>query len=124
MIAADSSVWIDFLSDKKTSGASHLTEALTQGTLLIPPVVLVELLSFPRLDQQDAALIGTLPRLELSSGYWERCAENRKTLLAKGLKCRLGDILIAQNCIDQDIPLITEDEDFRHFEKFGLQRIG
>jgi predicted nucleic acid-binding protein len=124
MIAADTSAWIDFLSDKKTSGASRLLDALKQGTLLVPPVVLVELLSFPRLDQQDAALIETLPRLEIASGYWERCAESRKTLLTQGLKCRLGDVLIAQNCIDLDIPLITEDQDFRHFGKLGLQLIS
>jgi predicted nucleic acid-binding protein len=29
----------------------------------------------------------------------------------------LGDALIAQSCIDHDVPLITRDTDFRHFAK-------
>jgi len=35
----------------------------------------------------------------------------------------LADTLIAQICIDHDVPLITRDKDFRHFAKHGL-RLG
>jgi predicted nucleic acid-binding protein len=35
--------------------------------------------------------------------------------LAKGLKARLADTLIAQSCLDHGVPLITHDTDFRHF---------
>jgi predicted nucleic acid-binding protein len=38
-------------------------------------------------------------------------------LLGKGLKARLGDALVAQACIDHNIPLIARDGDFRHFVK-------
>jgi hypothetical protein len=41
--------------------------------------------------------------------------------LAKRRKARLGDALIAQSCIDRNIPLITRDRDFRAFaEATGL----
>ena len=36
-------------------------------------------------------------------------------MLATRRKARLGDALIAQSCIDQSIPLITRDRDFRAF---------
>jgi len=122
MIVADSSAWIDFFSGKDSFGAVALERGLTQGTVLIPPIVLVEILSFPRLQEKHAEFISLLPRLELTPGYWERCASARKKLLTKGLKCRLGDCLIAQSCMDQDVLLISEDEEFRHFEELGLKR--
>jgi predicted nucleic acid-binding protein len=39
----------------------------------------------------------------------------RATVLSKGRKARLGDALIAQTCLDQNIPLLTRDKDFRAF---------
>jgi hypothetical protein len=43
-------------------------------------------------------------------------------LLLKGLKARLADALIAQCCIDADVPLIARDSDFRHFKRWcGLK---
>jgi predicted nucleic acid-binding protein len=34
----------------------------------------------------------------------------RAGLVAKGRKARLADALIAQSCLDHDIPLITRDK--------------
>jgi predicted nucleic acid-binding protein len=31
--------------------------------------------------------------------------------------------LIAQSCLDHDIPLITYDHDFRHFVRVGLKLV-
>jgi hypothetical protein len=53
--------------------------------------------------------------LELASGYWHRAGALRAKVLATRRKARLGDALIAQTCIDQSIPLITRDRDFRAF---------
>jgi predicted nucleic acid-binding protein len=39
----------------------------------------------------------------------------RAKVLAQHRKARLGDALIAQSCLDRDIPLITRDRDFRAF---------
>jgi predicted nucleic acid-binding protein len=55
-------------------------------------------------------------------GYWIRAAEARSKLLAHRLRARLPDALIAQSCLDHDLPLITRDRDFRHFvEHCGLR---
>jgi predicted nucleic acid-binding protein len=43
-------------------------------------------------------------------------------LRAKELKAKLAVTLIAQLCIDHEMPLITRDRDFSHFQNFcGLK---
>lgn len=36
-----------------------------------------------------------------------------------GRRARLGDALIAQACIDADVPLLTRDADFQVFAEVG-----
>jgi predicted nucleic acid-binding protein len=60
-----------------------------------------------------------LPLLEISEGYWERAGRLRATVLARGLRARLADTLIAASCIDHGVTLVTRDPDFRHFSKLG-----
>jgi predicted nuclease of predicted toxin-antitoxin system len=59
--------------------------------------------------------IFALKTLELQAGYWYRSGELRANTLREGHKAKLADVLIAQSCIDHDVPLITNDADFRHF---------
>jgi hypothetical protein len=65
-----------------------------------------------------------LPLLRVGPGYWYRAGVLRAKVLARRRKARLGDALIAQNCIDESITLITRDRDFRAFaEAAGLHLI-
>jgi len=123
MIAADTSAWIDFSKGVDSKPARALQIALEQGSLVIPLVVLVEIISGPGISHQVESLILSMPRLELTSGYWERTARMRRSLLRNEKKARLGDCLIAQSCIDQEVPLIAGDHDFRHFARFGLRLV-
>jgi hypothetical protein len=62
--------------------------------------------------------------VEIESGYWQRASELRAKVLAKRRKARLGDALIAQSCIDGDVPLLTRDREFRAFaEAAGLDLV-
>src|SRR4029077_1280994 len=79
------------------------------------PVVLTELLSDGSLPQDVADTLLDVPLMELASGYWQRAGALRAKVLATRRKARLGDALIAQSCIDQGVPLITRDRDFRAF---------
>jgi hypothetical protein len=81
----------------------------------LPPVVLSELLSDPRLPARVGALLLELPLLDVLDGYWERAGRLRATVLAARRRARLADTLIAQSCLDHDVPLIALDRDFRHF---------
>jgi predicted nucleic acid-binding protein len=59
--------------------------------------------------------------MKIREGYWKRAGELRSDTLSDGHKAKLADVLIAQSCIDHDIPLITYDADFRHFTRAGLK---
>jgi len=53
--------------------------------------------------------------IDLEPGYWHRAGLLRAKVLSKRRKARLGDALIAQTCLDRNIPLLTRDQDFRAF---------
>ena len=115
MTAADTSSWIAFLEGSSGEDVRLLDRALEDRQVVMVPVVLTELLSDASLPSHVVKAISDLPLLEVTSGYWRRAGALRAKVLAKRRKARLGDVLIAQSCIDQSIPLITRDRDFRAF---------
>lgn len=118
MIAADTSVLIDYFQGKNNIQTKKLDEVLASHSLILPPTVIVEILSDPYLPKKFIEKMLELPTLEPTENYWQRAGMNRSKLIAKKLKARLADTLIAQSCIDYKIQLITCDGDFRHFEKY------
>jgi predicted nucleic acid-binding protein len=78
---------------------------------------LTEVLSEPTSRGRLAPIVTEWRLLAITSDYWLRAAETRSRLIAKGLRARLPDTLIAQCCIDHDVVLIERDGDFRHFAK-------
>jgi predicted nucleic acid-binding protein len=124
MIAADTSTWVAFLEGSTGEDTTLLDNALGDRQILMVPVVLTELLSDPKLPSEVAKTLAEVPLIEIESGYWERAGVLRGKVIAKRRKARLGDALIAQNCIDRGIPLLTRDRDFRAFaEAAGLDLI-
>ena len=119
---ADTSSFIAFLSGVAGEDVDLLEQSLSQRQLLIPPVVLSELLSDPKLSESHKDIFSALPLVELTHGFWLRVGITRAKLIKRRLKARLADSLVAQCCIDHDYPLITRDRDFRHFSKYcGLK---
>jgi predicted nucleic acid-binding protein len=55
--------------------------------------------------------------LPVTEGYWERVGALRAEVIAGRRKARLADALIAQSCLDNRVPLVTRDADFRHFAR-------
>lgn len=117
MIAVDTSSLIAFLVGSEGNDVEAVDSALEQQQVVLPPVVLTEILSDPKLDPAVERLILELPILETRPGFWERAGRTRALVLSHGLRARLADTLIAQFCLDHDTPLITRDSDFRHFAK-------
>jgi predicted nucleic acid-binding protein len=115
VIAADTSSWVAFLEGSSGEDVHLLDRALEDRQVVMVPVVLTELLSDPKLSSDVTETISEVPLIEVASGYWQRAGALRAKVLAKRRKARLGDALIAQSCIDQGIPLITRDRDFRAF---------
>jgi predicted nucleic acid-binding protein len=88
------------------------------------PVVLAELLSDPLRSLRARQALLDIPALELNSGFWERAGLTRAILVKRRIKPKLADSLIAQICIDHDLPLHSRDADFRPFAKYaGLQLV-
>lgn len=119
MIAADTSTFSAYLSGEAGTDVEALDEALQTNQVVLPPVVLTELLSEPKLPPAVAESIRQIPLLDIVEGYWDRAGTLRAKILAAGLKSRLPDLLIVQSCIDHRLHLITRDPDFRHYVRFG-----
>lgn len=126
MIAIDTSSWIAFFSDREPPGddTALVESALADHQACLPPVVLTELFSDPKLPSAVAALLRQLPVLNPEPGSWERAGLLRAKLIARRRRARLADALIAQACLDHDVRLVTRDDDFRHFARLGGLRLG
>ena len=123
MIALDSSSLIAFFSGDSGADVEVVDMAFDQKQAVLPPVVLAEILSDPHLDSGLARLMMEVPRLSIKEGYWERVGDLRARIIAKGFRARLADSLIAQNCLDNDVSLVTRDSDFRHFARFASLKL-
>ena len=117
IIAVDTCVLVDFHYGEISYRTRLVEEKIKLNEVYLPSVVMTEYLSNPRLDKKHYEFFHEMPTLEIFDGYWSRTAETMRKLLKQGLKVKLGDALIAQACIDNDVPLLTRDEDFRHYEK-------
>lgn len=115
MIAADTSTWVAYLEGVAGKDVLLLDKALEDRQLVMVPAVLTELLSDPDVPGNVAETLSEVPLIDISTGYWQRAGALRARVLAKRRKARLGDALIAQSCIDADVPLVTRDRDFRAF---------
>jgi predicted nucleic acid-binding protein len=115
MIAADTSTWVSYLEGGQGDDVQMLREALEDRQVAMVPVVLTELLSDPKIPSNVANTLCEIPLIEIESGFWQRAGMLRAIVLSKRRKARLGDVLIAQSCIDGGMPLLSRDHDFRAF---------
>ncbi len=124
MIAVDTSSFIAYLSGASGRDVLAVETALAEHQVCLPPAVLSELLSDPRLGRPLIDLLVELPLLTISDGYWQRVGELRARVVARRRRAPLADALIAQSCVDHEVPLVTRDADFGSFAKVSSLRIG
>ena len=115
MIAVDTSSMIAFFQGDEGKDIRILRENIEVGNIVLPPLVLTELLSDHKLPIEISKILTELPILKIKNGYWERAGKLRAKILAKKLKARVADTLIAQSCLDNKVGLITRDSDFKKF---------
>lgn len=115
---------IAYLSGAGGRDVGAVEQALANQHAVVPPVVLTELLSDPELPSKVAQLLLGLPRVEVLDGYWERAGTLRARVIRKRRRARLADALIAQSCLDHDLPLITRDKDFQAFALVSSLRLA
>lgn len=125
MIALDTSSLIAYLGGSDGGDVDAVEVAFEQRQGVLPPVVLSEMLSEPRLSGELREWLLQLPLLEVGEGYWKRAGRLRSLVLGKGRRAPLADALIAQSCLDHNAPLITRDADFSAFARWaGLRLLG
>ena len=123
MIALDTSSLVHYLAGSAGPDVDAVDVALIESQACLPPVVLCEILSDPKLPRAVEEVVLQIPTLELAAGFWERAGRLRARMAAAGHKAKLADTLIAQSCLDHRAPLVTRDRDFSHFAAAGLQLV-
>ncbi len=122
MIALDTSVLIAFFNDYDLPETQTIADMIRLEAYVLPPVVVSEFLSHPDAGKEHIDQVLCLAMMDVGDGFWQRAGFTRATLIKKGLKPKLPDTLIAQSCIDHDIPLLTRDAGFKIFEEYcGLK---
>lgn len=122
MAASDSSSLFACLQGLGGTDITLLDIAIMSGQLVLPPLVVTEVLSGAQSAKTLRTVLPRVGRPAILPGYWERAGDMRCMLKQRGLMAKTADALIAQSCIDRDIPLIARDPDFRHFaEHCGLK---
>jgi hypothetical protein len=118
MIAVDSSVWINFIRDRRTASVQLLRELIQQRpeSVLMVDLVYTEILR--GVSDRDVArteeLLSGFEMLKLRHMADFRAAAGLyRAARSKGFTIRgTVDCLIAAICIREDVPLLHDDVDF------------
>ncbi|MCG7868874.1 MAG: PIN domain nuclease [Candidatus Thiodiazotropha taylori] len=122
MIVVDSSVLIDFFSGDDTPEAENLDRTLGIKPVAIGDLILTEVLQGFRHDKDykaarrvfDDVTIFDMLGVQMAI----KSAENFRALRKKGITVRkTADVIIATFCIEQKLPLLFSDKDFKPFVK-------
>jgi len=122
-LVVDTSAWIDFFSGREVP---TLEEALSQGTIILPPIVISELITGARTPRDRAAvqdLIADLKIADTPLGHWVRVGELRRDLDQRGLRVSIPDAHIAQCALDQNAWLLSRDRIFGDVAKMSRLRV-
>ncbi len=122
MIVVDSSVWIDYFSGVESAQTEKLDEILGDKPVAIGDLILTEVLQGFRHDKDYKAapeLFESVTLFEmLGQNMAVKSADNFRALRKKGITVRkTADVIIATFCMEQKLPLLFSDKDFKPFVK-------
>ena len=91
---------------------------------MMAPAVLSELLSSTQMIPTVEKALLEMPFASPSPDFWKDTGKLRRQLAKQGVNATLADCLVAQSCLEQDLPLLTRDKGIKKFsEKIGLALI-
>jgi len=122
MILVDSSVWIDYFNGKITKQTNLLHSLVGNELIVIGDLILTEVLQGFQKDKdfnKASELLDCFIFKEmLGKEIAVQSAENYRILKKKGVTVRKTiDVIIATFCIENNLPLLHSDRDFRPMEK-------
>jgi predicted nucleic acid-binding protein len=111
-IVVDTSIWVEFFRGRELP---RLEQALSDGDVVLPPIVAAELASAPLAVRERERLEGflrDLPLAETPLAHWFRVGALRAAAAKKGLTVSTTDAHIAQVAIDLGGVVWSADEVF------------
>ena len=122
MIVVDSSVWIDYFTGADNPKAVKLDNTLGIQPVAIGDLILTEVLQGFRHDKDYKAARKVFEDITifemLGTQMAVKSAENFRALRKKGITVRkTAGVVIATFCIEQKLPLLFSDKDFKPFVK-------
>lgn len=122
MIIVDSSVWIDYFSGADTPQADKLDNVLGIKPVAIGDLILTEVLQGFRHDKDYKAarkIFEDVTSFDMLGRQMAiKSADNFRALRKKGITVRkTADVIIATFCMEQKLPLLFSDKDFKPFVK-------
>ena len=122
MIFVDSSVWIDYFNGRITKQTNILDSLVGDELIIVGDIILTEVLQGFRRDKDfnkarellDCFIFKEMLGMDIAI----ESAKNYRILRKKGMTVRKTiDVIIATFCIENDLPLLHSDKDFKIMEK-------
>ena len=123
-VIVDSSVFIDYLGGERIEA---VVAATTEGSLVLSPLVIAELLSGD-LTITQREMVGELLQdyflHDTPLAHWIDVGNLRRMLRARGINATIPDAHVAQCAIDLGATLLTRDEIFTRIGAHTPLRLG
>lgn len=129
-ILVDSSVWIDYLTDRDVWQTNFLEVAFTTHEICLCDLVVIEVLQGIRNDAGYRSTRDLLLNYTFIPTHGKRLAvrsaENYRSLRKRGVTLRSSiDCIIATAAMEAKVPVLANDRDYLPFaEHLGLTLIG
>ncbi|CAD7782239.1 MAG: Ribonuclease VapC15 [Candidatus Methanoperedenaceae archaeon GB37] len=122
IVLVDTTVWIDFFAARSSDHVMALDNLIrNREDICICGIILTEVLQGIRKDSQfkkTRELFNNLLFLPMPYPVFLRAAEIYRSLRRKGITLRKSvDCMIASVAIENDIPLLHNDKDFKAIEE-------
>jgi predicted nucleic acid-binding protein len=122
-VVADTSVWIELFAGRPVPA---LEEALRQGLVVLPPIVVAELISGARRARDRTAiqsLVEELPLHETPLEHWVRVGDLRRRLASRGVSVSTPDAHVAQCALEREAVLLSRDAIFARIAEASELRL-
>lgn len=117
MILVDSSVWISFFRNGTYS--ADIEYLISEQLLVINEVILAELMPFLHIQnkQKTIKILQNIQQLPLTINWQNISTCQVKCLRNGNPSIGIIDIIIAQNAMDNNASIFSEDKHFNHLQK-------
>jgi predicted nucleic acid-binding protein len=123
-VVVDTSALVDWFAGR----ADHVLEnALSDGTVVLPPIVVAEVVSgATRPDQRNALgeLLQDITVHDTPLEHWIHVGDLRRELSRRGLSVSTPDAHVAQCALDRDALLLTRDAVFEKMARHTKLRLS